>query len=93
MTLVQSVKEKTGESTKIFLCNSFLATKKEINLRSCSLALGCGRLLVLENFLYSVSHRNNKKEQKHLFRRFAEPQVEMRNMVRITPQLANGYIS
>jgi hypothetical protein len=32
--------------------------------------------LVLENFLYSVSHRNNKKEQKYLFLRFAKPQVE-----------------
>jgi hypothetical protein len=29
MTLVESVKEKSGATRKIFLCSSFLATKKE----------------------------------------------------------------
>ena len=74
MTLVQSVKEKTGESTKIFLCSSFLV-KKNTNL---VLSRGLLEDLVLENFLYSIGRRNNGKEQIYLYLRFVKPQVEMR---------------
>jgi hypothetical protein len=84
-----------------------MATKKEINLLSCSLAVGCERLwfiifffdveyisfdsslviytnstnippiMIINRTLYSISQRNNKKEQQYLFSRFAKPQVEM----------------